>query len=373
MHRERLPSTTASMPPVNSFVTRDNDNVARTAVGMLSSANAREVGGLDFQTVFLLGAPRSGTTWVQQMLGAHPDIATPQETDLFSGYIESWRRIWSDQLREAEEDWRERRFKGLPSVLTQDEFDDLIYGVIAGIYRKVMDLKPSATKLLDKDPPHSLYVDLIRKHLPDARFIHLVRDGRDVVTSLIAASKGWGRSWAPKGHEEAVQMWKAYVLAARRAELSGSPYIEVRYEDLLADGSSGLKRLFDFCLVEVSLEDCSEIYERFARDSAKSQRSRSSPSLIRGGEVRRRFGAAPEEPEGFLGKATRGGWKETWGSYERWCFDHIAGDLLEDLGYVDDEWAQIGSLRRTVFSRQEAARLWLRQLLRRAKNRLSAI
>ena len=66
--------------------------------------------------VLLVGAPRSGTTWLQSMLGAHPAAATPQETDLFSRYVTPLADAWSWQLRGGPDAWRKRRFKGLPAV-----------------------------------------------------------------------------------------------------------------------------------------------------------------------------------------------------------------------------------------------------------------
>ncbi|MFQ5812216.1 MAG: sulfotransferase [Anaerolineae bacterium] len=327
---------------------------------------------MDFQTVFLVGASRSGTTWLQHMLGAHPNVVTTQETDLFSQYIEGWRRTWSDQTKGTKEEWLGFRFKGLPAILTEDEFHELMTRVVAAVYRKIMDLKPSATTLLDKDPPHSLHVDLICRYLPKARFIHVIRDGRDVVTSLMAASKGWGRVWAPSRFEDAASMWRDYVLAARQAEEKGHPYMEVRYEDLSADGAAVLKRLFDFCLVEASLADCTAIYDRFTFERMKSQPAQMSTSIVWGGEVRRRYGTALQEPDGFFGKGETGAWKETWGPYERWRFDRIAGELLADLGYADEEWSRTGFLHRKVFPVREATGLWLRHFLRSARQRVSA-
>lgn len=321
---------------------------------------------MDFQTVFLIGAPRSGTTWLQHMLGSHPQIVTTQETDLFSGYISSLWWWWSFHVRETR--------KGLPAVLTESEFDSLIANLINETYQKIMDLKPSATILLEKDPPYSLHIDLILRHVPKARFIHIIRDGRDVASSLMAASQGWGRSWAPSGLEDAVTMWKNYVTGAKRAADSGNPYVEVRYEDLMADGAGALKRVFDFCLVDASLERCETLYKKQQFDKMKSRKGPSSASIVWGGEVRRRFGANLEWPEeGFFGKGKPGSWKETWGSYERWCFDCVAGDLLADLGYGDEALAGPGFLLGKAFSVRKATRLWLRQILRRAKNRLSAI
>ncbi len=324
---------------------------------------------MDFQTVFLIGAPRSGTTWLQHMLGAHPNIVTSRETHLFSAYIKSLWQAWSFHLRETLEDCKETGFSGLPTILTENEFDELIHEVISKVYRKIIDLKPSATTLLEKDPPYSLHIDLIRRYSPEARFIHIIRDGRDVVASLVAASKGWGHLWAPKRIEEAATMWKDHVLGARQAKLLGNPYIEVRYEDLLADGSAVLKKLFDFCLIETSSEDCSAIYQRFAFNRVRSQPPEESASIVWGGEFRRRFGTALEEPQGFFGKGKNGAWKEIWGPYERWRVDHVAGDLLADLGYVDEDWIRTGLLRRKIFSMREATRPWLRQFLRRARSR----
>lgn len=146
---------------------------------------------MTFERVFLVGAPRSGTSWLQAMLGAHPEVATPAELHLFDMYLKGWHQTWERQAHPTHgHEWR--RLRGLASVLTRQDFDVMITQTIDTIHRRVMDAKPSATVLLEKTPDYSLYVEDIVRYVPEARFIHLIRDGRDVAVSLLAASDGLG-------------------------------------------------------------------------------------------------------------------------------------------------------------------------------------
>ena len=100
--------------------------------------------------------------------------------------------------------------------------------------RNQNDLQPDEW-FLEKTPSHALYIPEIKQLLPDSRFIHLVRDCRDVVASLMTASQGWGASWAPSSVELAAAMWaQAPVDAAKVAAKNLSPqeFREIRYEDL---------------------------------------------------------------------------------------------------------------------------------------------
>ena len=132
------------------------------------------------ELVLLIGAPRSGTTWLQQMLGAHPSVATPQETDLFSRFLQPFLDSWERETRGGQAGIEQRRFKGLHSVLTGSEFaatgTDLVNRVIAN----ASALKPGSAVVVEKTPSHSLCASSIALFAPRAQIVHLVRDGRDV-------------------------------------------------------------------------------------------------------------------------------------------------------------------------------------------------
>jgi len=218
-------------------------------------------------------------------------------------------------------------------------------------------LKPTARVILEKNPGYSLCTELIEQCVPDAKFIHVVRDGRDVATSLVAASKGWGKFWAPREVEKAAAVWRRYADAARRLVTSGQ-YLEVRYEDISTDGPRVLAQCFDFCGVPCTYEDCVKIVAAYRFDSvAKTSIGErvANESIMWGGEVARRFGAYPPEPPGFFRAGASGGWRADWGEHDRWTFNKVAGELLMQLGYEkNDAWVNIDGRRRMVLAAQEA-------------------
>lgn len=310
---------------------------------------------MSYQAVFVVGAPRSGTTWVQQMLGAHPRIVTPQELGLFSAYLRGLTEKWDRQLDQA----HQLRYKGLPAVLTQRDFDDLIREIIDHVHQRALALKASASVLVEKEPGYSNHVQLIRKYMPDARFIHVLRDGRDVVASMLAASKGWGQAWAPNDVSLAARAWRSHVLSARKARDWQDCYLEIRYEDLLANGALELRRLFSFCGVEATAAECLEIHDRFAFDRMRSG-SEVSSSIVWGGEIADRFGTQIREPDGFFREGRAGSWQDSLRPADLWCFDKVAGQLLSELGYAESGWRGGTRLTDTSF----AVSLHLRDALR---------
>jgi hypothetical protein len=313
--------------------------------------------------VFLIGAPRSGTTWLQSLLGAHPDVVTPQETDLFDKYVAPLEAGWDWQIRGGPQEWARRRYKGLPAVVTRARFDELVAALVTPVIEAASALKPGATVLVEKSPSHSLHTDIIKRVLPNAHFLHLIRDGRDVAVSLIAAGDGWGSSWAPRSVRGAAEMWSSHVKAARRASSSSAAYREVRYESLRAGGEERLADIFAFCGVTTTAEYRRDLVQRMSieRMSAPGVRS---PVLV-GGEFAQ-VAVERTEPSGFFGGARTTGWRE-WRPTERRIFHNVAGDLLAQLGYAPtDSWVE----QRVIASRAtEVASFGARaagSLLRRA-------
>lgn len=309
---------------------------------------------------FLVGAPRSGTTWLQQMLGAHPDVVTTQETDLFDGYLAPWYSRWADQLPHSEEEWRANRFKGLPAVLDEDELDELARSVIDRVHEATLALKPGATLVLEKVPGYAVHAELLHRIVPDAAFVHLIRDGRDAVASMQQAARGWGRhAWRTSSAGVAAAVWYRHVAGARALRATGSRYTELRYEDLRGDrGPALLASLFAELGLPGGLALAADIYERFAIDRSRDPETAPS-SFAWGGEVARRLQVRPVEPAGFVGDGATGGWHERLTTYEQEVVDRTAGPLLVELGYAEPGWVEGSALRR----RGASCALWARRRL----------
>lgn len=300
--------------------------------------------------VLLVGAPRSGTTWLQTMLGAHPAVATPQETDVFSRFLQPLLDSWTREVRGGPDGWAKRRYKGLHSVLTDAEFRAIGSGMLDEVVDRAAALKPGATVVVEKTPSHSTCAPAIAAFAPDAVVVHLVRDGRDAAASLLAAGRSWGGWWAPRTVARAAAMWREHVVGARECA-AANPYLELRYEDLRADGPAALQRVFEHCRIPTTPAECAELLDSFTLDRMAA----GDGSIVIGGAFAE---AARErsEPEGFFGAGGSGGWRDGWSADDRLTFDAVAGDLLVDLDYVPDhDWAGSTSERRR-FERRIARR-----------------
>jgi hypothetical protein len=285
--------------------------------------------------VMLVGAPRSGTTWLQSLLGSHDAIATPQETDLFSLYLQPLFRAWDTQIG-ALTAADARRRKGLPLTLTEAEFTAAARGLVLSALAAVQRLKPGATIVVEKSPSHSLAVRTVVRVAPEARFLHIVRDGRDVASSLLAASKSWGSSWAPTTVARAARVWKEYVTSAREAAACAPAYLELRYEDLLGDGAATLlASVFEFVGVPCAASEAEARLDMHSFERVASGGT-VAPAILTGGEVGAAV-AARTEPEGFFRSGKVGSWRSEWSDDDKRSFHAVAGDLLVGLGYEPDE------------------------------------
>ena len=127
--------------------------------------------------IFNVGARRSGTYWVQRIVCAHPSVAeVPSETYVFSHGIAPLMERFQHEDRGAQEVGRvyadRERLIGAVRALC-----DAVFGEFA---------QAGERHVAERTPWHVLHLPLIAEVYPDARFVHVVRDGRDAVRSLVA-------------------------------------------------------------------------------------------------------------------------------------------------------------------------------------------
>jgi sulfotransferase family protein len=291
----------------------------------------------DIPVTYVVGAPRSGTTWVQLMLGSHPEIATPIELDFFSSFVAPWYESWRVHRlaidRPARPEW------GLPAALTEEEFVEAVGLVVERVYRSVLAAKPGATLMLEKDPRYCSHVETILRTVPHAKFVHVLRDGRDVACSMTRVAQSWGRDWAPGGIGGGAALWQEAVRGAQTAATAPAGYLELRYEELLGRrGPDLLRELLGFCGVADDLELAGGLYDRY-RYGDRSRHEVMSGGLTWAGEAAR-SGADVSFPEDFIGPGTAGRWQTQLDAADREAFDAVAGELLVELGYeADRSWA----------------------------------
>ena len=299
----------------------------------------------DLDLAMIVGAQRSGTTWLQLLCAAHPKIAGSEELHLFGRYVG---HIVASFYKDLSAFVGTGRGQGLPSVLTPAEFDATVKQFTTAVLSRVIRGKPGAELVIEKTPDHVLHLPYVRRLYPDVKVIHVIRDPRDVVESQLAAAATWGDDWAPKNPAEAARRWVEWVSKGRAYGRTAPRYTEVRYETLLSDGPRELARVYAFLGHPLPAEQVARIYDGFTLSNIKSNAAprvlvktrdgRSAclapatsptPGTTAGTTAGRGTGAPP----GFFRKGQAGGWRESMSEQDVRTIEEIAGPLMKELEY----------------------------------------
>jgi hypothetical protein len=280
--------------------------------------------------LFVVGCPRSGTTWVQRLLATHSQIRTGQESDVFDQYIGPQLRAWEHELNPAASG---RGGVGLGCYFQDADFRRLLRTYMLQLLEPMVGGLQPGELFLEKTPGHVLFVREIRALLPEARFIHVLRDARDTVASLLGASRGWGRGWAPRRATGAAATWVSHVQAARQAQqtLPAKHFFEVRYEALHTDGLRTLRNLVDWS--GLSWTDA-DINAALQRNNPTAARAGQGTPIPLGGQFAGTAGATVKEPEGFVRQARAGGWLYDLTALDKLAVWRIAHATMAEVGYA---------------------------------------
>ncbi|MDE2178300.1 MAG: sulfotransferase [Xanthomonadaceae bacterium] len=154
----------------------------------------------DPQRVFIVGCPRSGTTVVQALIARHPAVHSFPETGYFESLYGGIRRRWGDLGAHGEHHWYHRmglarssgrrRLRRLERMLAGRKHAASPLTPAACV-RRYVDLLDGCARLsgaslwVEKTPSHLMYIDEIARQIPDALFIHVLRNGADVMASIM--------------------------------------------------------------------------------------------------------------------------------------------------------------------------------------------
>jgi hypothetical protein len=273
--------------------------------------------------LFIVGCARSGTTLVRRIVDAHPEIAITTEMHWISHYFDYFKnqnRLVTPELvseltghkRFAQFEIPRQQFEGLlgsGEALPYPTFLNRVFG----LYRKIKN-KPLVG---NKTSGYVRRIPTFHALWPDAKFVHIIRDGRDVCLSVLnwnKAERTVGRyaSWEEDPVSTTALWWERKVRKGREdgAALGPGLYHEMLYEDLVEDQERECKRLCEFLGVPY---DDAMIRFHEGRERVKPGRSAKSAWL------RVTSGLRDWRTEMCTGDVER--------------FEAAAGNLLEELGY----------------------------------------
>ena len=274
---------------------------------------------------FIGGAMKSGTTWLRLLLDAHPQIACKGE-----GHIANH---FAPLISQCMDRHNEKIAQKNQAVFNEmDGFPlyapcDLAYLIGAAALLPFASADPGKDlhAIGEKTPDNVRHFDLLHAVFPTARFLHVVRDGRDCAVSAwfhnLRASPEWMRQEHPSLPAYAAMFAREWATDVDRGETFAATHPEacrtVRYETLLDATAAELRGVFEFLGVaageDVAVQCCNAArFERLSAGRARGEEDRGS----------------------FFRNGTSGNWREHLDPAANRAFIDAASPWLEALGYA---------------------------------------
>jgi len=274
----------------------------------------------------IVGVGRSGTTLLRLMLDAHPDMAIPPETHFVPelaglSLLEDARGAFTRIATESER-WK--------------DFGVSAQELAAALHGPPLDVKDCLRRFYalyarrfnkhrwgEKTPIYIMYMRDIEAVLPEAAFIHIIRDGRDVALSAQGL-------WFGGDVEKLARRWTDTIRHARTVAATLPRYMELHYEALLADPEAELRRVCAF--IGLAYDPAMLRYTETASERIGALQTVRDPAgkVIAAAERRRSIHAMTSSPPD---QSRAGRWREHMPATDQRAYEAIAGPLLRELGY----------------------------------------
>jgi hypothetical protein len=253
--------------------------------------------------VFILGTRRSGTTWLSELMLAHPDIGGPGTWNSEQGDTLPIESLMFGAIADLWVSSRRVDLDGLEAFVERDELYGALRRFCDGIFVSARDhYSPGASHYLDKSPDNVDRIPILSSVYPDGWYVNIVRDGRDVSKSTVAAEFPDVSSMA-----DAVSIWARGVGGVMREGWRLKRLLEVRYENLLADPMGEVTRIFEWLGLPATDEVLAQVQPRSGKQVAKL---------------------------GSTGPPKSGKWRDLDPADLATIYE-LGGDLLAELGYID--------------------------------------
>jgi len=279
---------------------------------------------------FIVGVTRSGTTLLRLMLDAHPDLAIPPETHFVPSLIKATRKrgISCDEAHgivTGHRQWGDFDLDSAELLRRYCALDRIDPETTIRAFFELYAEREGKPRWGDKTPNYVKRMKQIDNWILEAKFIHMIRDGRDAALSRFKRVLK-----DPPPMQTVAERWVKKIGEAR-ADAKDLDYIEVQYEELVRDTEPQLRRVADF--LDLPWNDSMLRYYENAEERM-SEMHRDLPGTdgkpLRPADHRKEAHVLTSKPPDASRLAR---WKEEMAPADIAAFEGVAEPLLRELGY----------------------------------------
>ncbi|MGH7560843.1 MAG: sulfotransferase family protein [Gemmatimonadales bacterium] len=274
--------------------------------------------------LFIVGCPRSGTTWTMMLVARHPDAVTCMQVSVMHSLHELY-RAWGRGGRRDDTRYLNSvvlfdgpsggngaaaRFE--PLFANEEELLHFCRDTADRAFSGALARRPEAELLVVKTPEDLRIAEFVHRVYPDAYFLHVIRDPRAVFASQRKGADDFGGRW-PRGPAQGARYWAWDVKRGRKIAALTERYAEVRYEALTANPAAELGRIIRWLGLPADPAWCEEAARASSFRSLKETKG---------------------TPRKFFRSGEAEGWRRELSASDLRIIEHLSGTLMADLGYA---------------------------------------
>jgi len=240
--------------------------------------------------VFILGSPRSGTSMLHWALLQHADLWGSEESEFLLPIARAITPAFTRGMQFTPHSWLHQQ------NVTRDEFSACVGAGLSALYLS----RSGGRRWVEQTPSYSTVAGELAAMFPDAQFLHIVRDGRQVADSM---ARMW--DWSI---DKSARQWRDHVTAVLELEQQQpARVLRFHYENLVADPEQQLQAIFGFLALDLPQESIDFIQAKPINTAPGTDQQASTDKL---------------KPR----------WQQ-WSAEDQQSFYDNAGELLSELGY----------------------------------------
>lgn len=209
---------------------------------------------------FILGNPRSGTTLLRLMLNNHSEIGVPPECGMIQWWYEKYKYWPSSKMTDIEfaldilssrriNDWQICRETVITAISKASNYGE--------VFTEIYKIVTHKNIVGDKNNYYINHIETLKSIYPNAKYVHIVRDGRDVACSYLKLKELdanlINKPNLPTEIKEIAKQWVSNNLQVK-SKLDKEKYITVLYEDLIKHPSEELTKISSFLNVNFEVQ-----------------------------------------------------------------------------------------------------------------------